>query len=139
MKRRQHGITLIELMIVVVIVGVLAAIAVPSYRAYVIRANRADAKTQLLQTAQQLERCYTNSTPYAYNGANCNAAVTFPVATEGGNYIITAPARTATTFSLLATRAGTQVQDARCGDLTLTHTGIEGVTGAAPVAECWRR
>ena len=76
MKHRQRGMSLIELMIVVVIVGILAAIAIPSYRAYVIRSNRADAKVALLSTAQNLERCYTNSTPYAYNSANCLAAVT---------------------------------------------------------------
>ena len=71
MKRKQRGVTLIELMIVMAIIGIIAAIAIPSYRRYVVRANRADAKTALLQTAQLLERCYTNSTPYAYNSATC--------------------------------------------------------------------
>ena len=76
MKRKQHGVTLIELMIVIAIVGLLASIAIPAYRRYVVRANRTDAKTALQQTAQQLERCYTNSTPYAYDGTVCAAAVT---------------------------------------------------------------
>ena len=88
MKHRQRGMSLIELMIVVVIVGILAAIAIPSYRAYVIRANRADAKVALLSTAQNLERCYTNSTPYAYNSANCNAAVPSPFTVASGTYQI---------------------------------------------------
>ena len=65
MKHRQHGHTLMELLIVVAIIGILASIAIPGYRRYVIRANRADAKIAMLQTAQALERCYTNSSPYA--------------------------------------------------------------------------
>ena len=91
MKRRQRGVTLIELMTVVAVLGIIAAIAIPSYRRYMVRANRTDAKTALLQTAQALERCYTNSTPYAYNGAVCTAAVTLPFTVASGNYVITAP------------------------------------------------
>jgi len=140
MKRRQMGVTLMELMIVVAVVGILAAIAIPTYRQYVIRANRADAKTALLNTAQNLERCFTNSTPYAYNGATCNAAVTLPILTEGGNYQISYPfVPTTTTYTLQAIPQGAQVADTRCGTFTLTSTGVQTVSGTDTAQQCWRR
>ena len=63
MERFQKGVTLMELLIVVVIVGILAAIAYPSYRAQVMRSHRSDAKIALERAAQTLERCFTNSNP----------------------------------------------------------------------------
>ncbi len=140
MKSMQRGVTLIELMVVVAIIGLLAAIAIPSYRQYTIRANRAEAKTQLLAVAQQLERCYGNSTPFSYNSAQCAAAVTLPITIQSGRYSVNTTARTPTTYTLRATRAGVQLQDLQCGDFTLTHTGVQGmVGGTSPAAECWRR
>jgi type IV pilus assembly protein PilE len=141
MKRGQFGVTLIELMIVIVVVSILTAIAVPSYRGYVIRASRADAKVGLGRIAATLERCYTNSTPFAYDGATCNAAVVLPVTTEGGKYRIDASVRTATAYTLTATPLGVQANDTQCGTFSLTHSGIQTVSGtySATPLECWRR
>ena len=142
MKRRQHGVTLIELLVVVVILSILAAIAIPSYRRYVIRANRADAKILLTQTAQALERCYTNSMPYAYDSAVCTGAVTLPFTNAQGTYTVSfTAAPTATTYSLTATPQGTQAQDTQCASFRLTQAGTQSVTGswAAQPANCWRR
>jgi type IV pilus assembly protein PilE len=144
MKRNQRGVTLIELLTVVAVVGILAAIAIPSYRRYLVRANRTDAKTALLQTAQALERCYTNSAPYAYNSATCAAAVTLPFTVASGFYVISAadsgPA--AQTYRLLATPQGTQAtQDGECGTFSLSQAGLQAVTGTFSAApeRCWRR
>ena len=68
MERFQKGVTLMELLVVMVIVGILAAIAYPSYRAQVMRSHRSDAKIALERAAQTLERCYTNSNPQGYGG-----------------------------------------------------------------------
>jgi type IV pilus assembly protein PilE len=140
MKHGQQGVTLIELMVVVVIVGILAAVAIPTYRAYVVRSNRSEAKTALLSTAQNLERCYTNSTPYAYDSATCVAAVTLPLIVANGNYQITGNI-TATTYTLTASPQGGQLADTQCRDFVLTQAGVQTVTGtwSAIPQDCWRR
>jgi type IV pilus assembly protein PilE len=141
MRRRQTGVTLIELMTVVVVVGILAAIALPSYRQYGIRANRADAKIALMQAASTLERCYSGSTPFAYNSAACN--LLYPAAafnTAAGTYQINL-VRNAQTFTLTAVPLGRQTEDLTCATFGLTETGLQTVTGTASAdpAECWRR
>lgn len=138
---RHRGITLIELMVVVAIVGVLAAIAVPTYRSYVLRANRADAKSALLSTAQRLEQCYTNSTPFAYDSTTCAASVTLPFTADGGNYVISVSDLTASTYTLTATPQGGQAADSKCRNFVLRQNGVQTVTGtlAATPQECWRR
>ena len=138
MKHGQQGVTLIELMVVVAIIGLLTSIAVPTYRNYVIRANRSDAKVAMMQTAQALERCYTNSTPYAYNSAVCNLAVPATSTVASGTYEITV-APTAVTFVITGTPKGGQADDAKCGTFKLTAAGTQTVTGSLPAAECWRR
>jgi type IV pilus assembly protein PilE len=146
MKRGQLGVTLIELMIVVAIVGLLLAIAIPSYRRYVVRANRTDAKVALTQTAALLERCYTNSTPYAYDSAICTTAgtgVVFPFTVQSGTYTIShVNARAAQTYTLRATPVGAQATyDTECGYFQLTQTGAQTVGGSlsATPSRCWRR
>ena len=62
--KKQTGFTLIEIMIAVVIVGILAAIAIPSYRTYILKAHRSDAEASLVQIAQLLERQYTANNSY---------------------------------------------------------------------------
>ena len=130
----MRGITLLELMIVVVIVGMLAAIAYPSYRAQVMKTYRSDGKATLMQVSQQLERCYTRFS--SYNNAGC--AVAFPVNSPEGHYTVTAPTLTASAFTLDATPQGAQASDTKCGVLRLTSTGIEGSQGASTdTNNCW--
>lgn len=134
-KRRSSGITLLELMIVVVVVGIIASIAYPNYQDQVRKTRRADGKSTLLNTAQALERCYTRFS--AYNNAGCGVA--FPVVSPEGHYSITAAGGvTAATFTLAAAPQGAQVSDAECGTLRLTSTGIQGSQGVdADVNNCW--
>lgn len=137
---RQAGFSLIELVIAVAIVGILAAIAYPSYQEQVRKGKRTDATSGLLQLAQRLERCYTQYNSYTH--ANCPAT---PVISPEGEYSI-AIARTQTTFTLTATpvAGGSQQGDDKCATYTYSHTGqkLAYKTGALNAANlhtdyCW--
>mgnify|MGYP001332605817 CR=1 FL=1 len=80
MRYKQRGLTLMELLIVMVVVGILAGIAWPSYRAQVVRTNRAEAKVALEQARQGLERWFTRFN--AYDAGGCEMA--FPVDKPSG-------------------------------------------------------
>ena len=129
-SNRSRGFTLIELMIVVAIVALLAAIAVPSYARYVEKARRADAKSALLDAAQRLERCYTQNNTYV----GCPVATGL---TGDGFYTIAAPTQEANAFTLTAAPAGPQVNDTRCGTLTLNSDGSRVASGSLGTDRCW--
>jgi type IV pilus assembly protein PilE len=139
MQQRNKGMTLIEVMVVVVIVGILAAIAYPSYRRQVMRSNRTEAKVALMQTAQALEKCFTRF--MSYNNAGCPASTQFNAGasfnTPDGNYRITGAFPSATTYNLTATAIGGQVGDAQCLSFGLNQVGLRSVTGPGPVETCW--
>lgn len=129
---KWRGFTLIELMITVAVVAILAAIAYPSYLDQIRKSRRADAEAVLLESAQWMERFYTENN--AYNQTRTGVAVALPFTKspkEGGpagGYYTIAVAATANTFTLSATQAGPQVGEA-CGTLTLNNTGVKCILG----------
>lgn len=131
-RRGQQGITLIELMIVVTIVGILAAIAFPSYRENVNSGRRSDGQGALVNVAQRLERCFTQFN--AYDSPNCTLVL--PMDSPEGFYSIDTADIDNISFTLTATPQGPQASDTRCGMLTLTHTGVRGADGTNP-ERCW--
>ena len=138
-RRSALGVTLVELMIAVAIVGILAAIAYPSYQAQVRRGNRLDGKTELMEAAQELEKCYTR-----YGAYNNVACVAFTQTTAGrlsekGKYRISFQDGTVArdTYTMQAVLDPARGVDPECGILTLDQTGQRGSSGTETVARCW--
>lgn len=129
-KHKQQGFTLIELMIVVAVVGILSAIAYPSYTEYVRRGHRADARAGLLQAQLWMERAatatgvYPSALPETLTWANdTSKRYTIGIAKDGSK-------DTQDAFILSATprSPGPQASD-KCGTYTLTNTGLRGAAG----------
>ena len=136
MRKTMRGVTLMELMIVVVIIGILTAVAYPSYRQYLQRAKRNEAKAGLLQIATNQERFYLQNNTYTTD----MTALGFPVAgnylTDTESYIINVGAADADDFAATATYQMADQEAGKC--LTFTIDG-RGLKASAPLANCWTR
>lgn len=135
--RAQLGFTLIEIMIVVAIAAILAAVALPSYNEYIRRSHRANARATVLELSQWFERVATAQG--VYPGAAAIPAGMLQV--EGGRYTVAVDPLTPAAFTITATPVGAQSGD-KCGAFTLTNTGLRGAAGStagALVRECWNR
>ncbi len=143
MRRRMTGVTLIELMIVIIVVATLAAIAVPSYRQYVLRSHRVEAKTALLNLAAAQEKFYLVNNDYAESGELTPAppaGLGLSGTTERGWYTVAITASSATAFTATATATGTQTADDDCRVFGINSQGVRTATNASSgdsTATCW--
>jgi type IV pilus assembly protein PilE len=144
--RPGRGFTLIEILIAVAIVAIIAAVALPSYTAYVDRARRADARTQLLQAAQFMQRFYAANDQYEKDRAGNDVATQIPEdlkksPIDGSQLysltVVTSVAPAAYTLTM-APLVGSNMASDACGGFTITSAGRRGVTGSKSRDECWR-
>ena len=131
----QQGFSLIELVVVMGIGAILTMIAVPSYQASVIKSRRAEARVVINDTAQRLERCYTQFG--AYDADDCPIDDGEAIASQGGYYTLTVAIADAATYTLTADPQGAQVDDELCGSLGLTNTGVRSESGTSDLEHCW--
>jgi len=136
-KKPSYGFTLIELMIVVVIIGVLAAIAIPAYQDYGKRARRADAKHALLDASLNQEKWRANNSSYA--STTVSVWSNTGALSLDGYYTIDAVSGTASQYSITATpvAGGLQAGD-DCGTFAIDANG-EDTTGSFADTDCWNR
>ncbi|WP_374242764.1 type IV pilin protein [Zoogloea sp.] len=141
LRRRQRGVTLIELLVAVVIVGILGMIAYPSYTSHLVKSRRAQATACLQEAAQYMERFYTTNLRYDQT-ATTSIAVSLPttacIQDLNGRYVLSIASVSANAFALKATPQGAQATaDTQCGTLGLSQAGTKTITGTGTVAACW--
>lgn len=136
---RQNGFTLIEVMITVVIIGILASIAYPSYQEFVKRGNRTEGQAFLNEVAARQERYYVQNHVYVTGNTDADVAklkLKNNRTSETGKYTLSLAANAGDGgYTLTATQ---QFGDTACGNLTLTATGVKGVSGSKSAADCWK-
>lgn len=134
--RKNQGFSLIELLTVLVIFGILTAMAYPSYKTYLQKSRRSDAMGALTQDQLILERCYSQNFSYA---TACAALPAFPQTSQQGFYVINITNLTASTYTLTATPTGVQADDTKCASISITQANIKTAfdSSAAAQNECW--
>lgn len=123
MSRQSRGFTLIELMIVVVVIGILAAIAIPNYQQYIIRSHRTAAQAEMMDIANRQKQFLVSNRAYVNKATLEASGYALPADLSSRySYDIALGAGTLPTFTITFTAIGAQASD---GDLTLTSDGVK--------------
>jgi len=135
LRRNMSGVTLIELMIVVIIVSILAAIAFPNYQEFSARAKRNEAQTAQLQIKINQERFYLNNNTFTQDMTQLGFSAD-PFTTDTGSYVVAVTAASPTNFSATATYQLGGNEATKCVTFTIDGRGAQT---SGPEANCWDR
>lgn len=138
MKKYSKGVTLIELLISIAIVGILASVAYPSYTSYVIKSNRTESHRELAKLANLQEQYFIDHRTYTTDMQKLGMSAS-PYITESKNYSIAGVIGdlrgvSGVTFTLTATAKGTQLsEDTECTTITINEKGEK----SGESSTCW--
>ena len=130
----RRGFTLIELMIVVAVLAILAAVAIPSYNEYITTSRRSDGQIALMDLSTRLERYFNEKNTYV--GATIPSL--YPATSPKKFYNLQISNTTATSYRIQAVPQGVQAHDdTKCATLTFSSLGEKGSTGTMDSLNCW--
>ena len=136
MYKKMRGVTMVELMIVVVVLSILAAVAYPNYREFAARAKRNEAKAALLQIATNQERVYLNTNSYTNDMTQLGFDVVNNFDTESGSYRINVAGADSNNFTATATYLNADAESGKCATFQIDGRGQRT---SAPYDDCWTR
>lgn len=134
--RKMQGITLLELMIVVIIVGILAAVAYPNYRNFTARAKRNEAKAALLKIATNQERFYLNNNVYTLDMTQLGFSASDNVESDSGAYTIDVGTADSNNFTATADYIPSDDEENKCN---IFQIDARGTRTSLPYTDCWTR
>jgi len=135
MRRTMRGVTLMELMIVVVIIGILAALAYPNYREFVARAKRTEARAALLKIATNQEKYYLQNNTFTSDLTNLGFGAD-PYTTDSGTYLVSITAADASNFTAEAAYIPADGEASKCNLFSIDGRGQKT---SDPDTDCWTR
>lgn len=146
-NRKQRGVTILELMIVVVIIAIMSSVAYPSYMRYLVSSKRTAATSALLQVSDKQQQFFMDNKSFADDLTQLGLPANPHIISDDGMaaaaddadavYSLSLSNIAAATYTITAAPLNNQLaQDTDCGSLTLDQAGVRGTSGAGE--DCWR-